>query len=98
MGNYMDKRYSEQKDDPRRQVVNNKKQTHQRDQYRHDIVEDPHRNTGLPGFDNPAVEKHKGLWKKNSQDAEMLRKDDQMLDDDNNIRKDADVNLDQRNR
>lgn len=48
----------------------------------------PGRRARLPGF-------QKRQSHKSSQDPYMLNKDDKFLDDDNNMRKDADVNLDQ---
>lgn len=92
----MAERYLDQKDDPVSQAINSKKQADDREQYRRNIADDPDRNTGLPGFENPAEESQKnGPWHKSSQDPAMLQKDDQFLDDDNNMRKDADVNRDQ---
>jgi len=85
-----------QEDDPLRQVINTVKQTRQREQYRKQIEGDAERNTALPGHQKTEDKKQKkGAWHKSSQDPYMLQKDDRFLDDDNNIRKDADVNPDQ---
>lgn len=95
----MIEKFREQKDDPLRQTINTDEQVKQRDQYRSRVIEDPGRNTGLPGYQEHSGKgqrQKKGQWHKSSQDAGMLQKDDQYLDDDNNMRKDADINLDQR--
>lgn len=53
---------------------------------------------GKPTYTRPKGlgNQHNNAWHKSSQDTNILNKDDRMLDDDNNIRKDADVNLDSR--
>jgi hypothetical protein len=92
----MAERYSEKVDDPLRQTINSEKQKKQLDRYRSEVVEDPERNTGLPGYQQPSGQKDQKHKKrqghKSSQEPDMLQKDDQFLDDDNNMRKDADVN------